>query len=148
MSSAVYEEARNILNDRFGHDTLIALATVDGTAPCVRAVNAYYEDNCFYVITNAKSRKMKQIAKNPSVAICGDWFTANAIGENLGHICASGNKLLADTLRGAFASWYGNGHIDEQDTDVCILCLRLADGVLMSHGKRYVIDFVNQSAQQ
>ena len=57
------QEARRIMEERFGHDCLIALATVDGTVPFARTVNSYYEDGCFYVITYALSNKMKQIAK-------------------------------------------------------------------------------------
>lgn len=48
-------------NARFGRDTLIVLATVDGDIPNVRTVNSYYENGGFYVITYAKSNKMQQI---------------------------------------------------------------------------------------
>ena len=41
------KEAQEIMNERFGKDTLIALATVEGDVPAVRAVNAYYEDGAF-----------------------------------------------------------------------------------------------------
>ena len=53
-----------MMADRFGHDNLIALATVDGGSPAVRTVNAYYEDGCFYTITYAVSGKMQQIGRN------------------------------------------------------------------------------------
>ena len=79
-------EIAGLMNERFGHDNLIALATVDGDSPAVRTVNAYYEDGCFYAVTYALSGKMQHIAKNPQVAICGDWFTARGFGENMGHI--------------------------------------------------------------
>lgn len=134
-------EAQKIMDERFGKDSLIALATVDGDTPAVRAVNSYYEEGAFYVITYAKSNKMKQIAKNPKVAICGDWFTGHGIGENLGHILDEKNAEIADKLRKAFAQWYGNGHTNEADPNTCILRIRLTDGVLMSHGTRYTIDF-------
>lgn len=75
-----------IIQERFGKDSLIALATVDGDIPAVRTVNTVYIDGAFYVVTYALSGKMKQIAKNPTVAICGDWFTAHGVGENLGHV--------------------------------------------------------------
>ena len=135
------QEVRRIMDERFGHDCLIALATVDGTVPYVRTVNSYYENGCFYVITYALSNKMKQIAKNPTVAISGDWFTAHGVGENLGHILKPENARLADMLRSAFASWYQNGHTNEADPNTCILRIRLTDGVLLSHGTKYVIDF-------
>lgn len=141
MSDKFPKEAQMIMNERFGKDCLIALATVDGERPAVRAVNSYYEDGAFYIITYALSNKMKQIQRNPEVAICGDWFTAHGIGENLGHILDPKNTEIADRLRKAFAQWYSNGHTNEVDPNTCILRIRLTDGVLMCHGTRYCIDF-------
>ncbi len=126
---------------RFGHDNLIALATVDGTVPNVRTVNSYYENGSFYVITDARSGKMVQLRANPAAAICGDWFTAHGIGENLGWIRNPGNTELAGRLRDAFAEWYDNGHTNEEDKNTVILRVRLTDGVLFHHGTRYEIDF-------
>lgn len=130
-----------IMTERFGHDNLIALATVDEGSPAVRTVNAYYEDGCFYTVTYALSGKMQQIGKNPRIAICGDWFTARGVGESMGHILKEENASLADKLRTAFASWYSNGHTNENDPHTIILRIRLTDGVLFHHGARYDIDF-------
>ena len=41
------DEVRKIMEERFGHDNLIALGTVYEGVPYVRAVNAYYEDGAF-----------------------------------------------------------------------------------------------------
>ena len=141
MSNIISIEALAILNERFGCDSLIALGTVDGTTPHVRAVNSYYENGAFYVVTHALSNKMTQIEKNPTVAICGEWFTANALGENIGHVRAPENAALAVRLRDAFSSWYGNGHVDESDPHTCILRLCLTDGILMHHGTRHELIF-------
>lgn len=130
-----------LMTVRFGHDNLIALATTDGNMPAVRAVNAYYENGSFYVITNGCSNKMAQLRENSAAAICGDWFTAHGIGENLGWIRSENNAGLAERLRNAFAEWYGNGHIDEDDQNTVVLRIRLTDGVLFHHGTRYDIDF-------
>lgn len=129
------------MNERFNHDTLISLATIEENIPWVRTVNSYYENGAFYTITYALSNKMRQIAENPAVAVCGDWFTAHGEGENLGHILAPQNAELAAKLRSAFASWYSNGHTNEEDPNTCILCIHLTDGVLFSDGTRYDIDF-------
>lgn len=134
-------QAQEIMNDRFHKDSIIALATMDGNIPSVRAVNSYYEDGCFYTITYALSGKMQQISKNPVVAICGDWFTGHGIGENLGWIRLNENEELADKLRHAFAAWYDNGHTNEEDPNTVILRIRLTDGVLLHHGTRFDIDF-------
>ena len=134
-------QAQEIMNDRFRKDSLIGLATMDGCRPTVRAVNSYYEDGSFYVITYALSGKMRQIESNPTVAICGDWFTGHGIGENLGWIREGKNTALAAKLRAAFAAWYNNGHNNEEDTNTVILRIRLTDGVLLHHGTRFDIDF-------
>ena len=134
-------EAQRIMNDRFNKDSLIALATVDGNTPHVRAVNSYYEDGCFYTITYALSNKMKQIAVDPTVAICGDWFTGHGIGDNLGWIRDEKNNDIANKLRAAFAAWYDNGHTNEADINTVILRIRMTDGVLLHHGTRFEIDF-------
>ena len=134
-------EISAIMDERFGHDNLIALATVDGDSPAVRTVNAYYEDGCFYAVTYALSGKMQHIAKNPQVAICGDWFTAHGIGESMGHILLPENANIAGKLRAAFAEWYGNGHTNEADPNTIILRIRLTEGILFHHGTRYDITF-------
>ncbi|MBE6883021.1 MAG: pyridoxamine 5'-phosphate oxidase family protein [Ruminococcaceae bacterium] len=135
------QEAIEIMNERFHHDTLISLATSEGTIPWVRTVNAYYEEGSFYVITHAKSNKMQQITKNSMVAVCGDWFTAHGIAEDMGYILDKANQMLMGKLRAAFCEWYDNGHIDENDTDMHILRIQLTDGVLFSNGTKYVLDF-------
>lgn len=141
MNKEFNEKAQEIMNERFGKDSLIALATESGGKPFVRVVNAYYEKGSFYVITYAMSNKMLHIKENSCVAICGDWFTANGYGENMGYILSSENIRLTEKLREVFKEWYGNGHINESDTNTCILKIKLTDGVLFSHGTRYDIDF-------
>lgn len=141
MGQALSEEAEKILKERFGKDSLIALATVDGEIPSVRTVDAYYEEGAFYVITYGLSNKMKQIEKNPTVAISGEWFTAHGKGKNLGYFCKEENRSMAEKLRHAFAAWIDNGHNNFDDVNTCILCIELTDGVLFSHGTRYDIDF-------
>lgn len=135
------EVTEAIMEQRFGKDSLIALATVDGDMPSVRTVNAVYLNGEFYVVTYALSGKMKQIAKNPAVAVCGDWFTAHGVGEDLGHVLLAENQKIMERLRTAFAAWYHNGHTNEADPNTCLLKIRLTDGVLFSSGTRYDIEF-------
>lgn len=129
------------MDERFGHDTLIALATVDGDSPAVRTVNAFYENGAFYTITHAQSGKMHHIAKNPRVAVCGEWFTAHGVGESLGHVLLPDNMDMLSKLRTVFAAWYGNGHVNEADPDTILLRVRLTDGILFWQGTRYDIEF-------
>lgn len=108
-------DAEKIMIERFGKDCILALATTVDNVPYVRSVNAFYTDGAFYVLTYGLSNKMKQIEKNPIVAIAGDWFTANGKGVNLGYFGKAENT--------------------------CILCIELSEGILLSHGTRYEIDF-------
>ena len=137
------KEAREIMEERFGKDNVISLATVEDNVPYVRSVNAWYEDKAFYVVTYGLSNKMKHIEKNPTVAIAGDWFTAHGKGVNLGAFGSQENAELAGKLRKVFAEWIDNGHIDLSDENTCILCIKLTEGVLFSHGTRYEIDFTD-----
>lgn len=131
------QEAEKIMTERFGKDTVIALATTDDGVPCVRYVNAYYENGSFFVITYALSDKMKHMEKNPVVAIAGDWFTAHGKGINLGYFGKEENHAIAQKLKKAFAEWIDNGHNDFTDENTVILRVELTDGVLLSHGMRY-----------
>ncbi len=90
-----YEEGLRLMEEKFGggRDNTISLATIarekstDGNIrPVVRTVDAYYENGTFYIVTNQKSNKMLQIAKNSEVSVAGclEMFTANGIGKNLG----------------------------------------------------------------
>jgi len=137
----VAPEVQAILTERFGRDSLIALATAENNIPHVRTVNAYYEDRAFYAITWARSGKMQQIAQNPNVAISGDWFTASGTAENMGWFGKAENRAIAEKLRAAFAAWIDNGHNNFEDPNTIILRIRLAKGVLFDHGKRYDISF-------
>lgn len=132
------ERYMEVLRERFGKDSLIALATVDEAGrPWVRTVNALFEGDSFYTITHAMSNKMRHIAAQPHVAVSGEWFSGHATGENIGHIRAQENAALADRLRRAFASWYDNGHTNEADPNTVILRMKLTDGILFDHGTRY-----------
>lgn len=100
-----YEEGLRLMEEKFGggRDNTISLATIareksaDGNIrPVVRTVDAYYENGTFYIVTNRKSNKMLQIAKNPevSVAACLEMFTANGIGKNLGWVLDPRNSEI------------------------------------------------------
>lgn len=55
------QEVEKLMMERFGKDSVIALATIDNNLPHVRYVDAYYENGAFYIITYALSNKMKHI---------------------------------------------------------------------------------------
>ena len=130
-----------ILQERFGKDSIIALATAVDNTPYVRSVDSFYENGAFYVLTHGLSGKMQQIEQNPMVAVSGEWFSAQGKGVNLGFFGKSDNARIASKMRVVFSAWIDNGHNDFEDTNTCILCVKLTSGILFSNGTRYEIDF-------
>ena len=147
-----YDDAIKIMIERYHKDELWSIATINGKDHAVRIVSGYYEDGEVYTVTYARSTKMKHIEANPEVAVCTFWFTGHGIGENLGWVRDEKNAETMEKLRAAFAEWYDNGHTDEEDPSTCLLRVRLTDGLIIDHEKkydegRYEVDFVNQTAR-
>ncbi|MBR3929557.1 MAG: pyridoxamine 5'-phosphate oxidase family protein [Clostridia bacterium] len=130
-----------MMNERFGKDSLIALATVENGKPRVRTVNALYRGGAFYVITDARSSKIRQIEAQADVAVSGDWFTGEGVAENQGWVGLTKNDRIFQELKNAFSAWINNGHMNEKNENTCILKVQLAKGTLFSNGKRYDIEF-------
>ncbi|MBD5158606.1 MAG: pyridoxamine 5'-phosphate oxidase family protein [Butyrivibrio sp.] len=135
------DDIEKILTERFGKDSIIALATANENIPYVRNVDAYYESGAFYVITYALSDKMKQIAQNPEVAISGEWFTARGQGVNMGYFGKAENSRIAEKLKDVFSEWIDNGHNNFDDENTVILCIKLTKGRLFSQGEAYDVEF-------
>ena len=135
------KEVDALLLERFGKDSIIALATAIDNIPYVRSVDAFYENGVFYVLTHGLSSKMQQIEQNPAVALSGEWFTAQGKGLNLGYFGKADNLHIANKMKQVFSAWIDNGHNNFDDTNTCILCIKLTNGILFSDGTRYEIDF-------
>lgn len=110
-------EAKKIMMERFGKDTVIALATIEKEVPYVWYVNAYYENGAFYIITYALSNKIKHIENNPAVAIAGERFTAYGKGSNWGYFGKKGIVWLLKNWKMSLL----NGLI----TDITILMMKI-----------------------
>ncbi len=70
----------------------------------------------------------------------------NAFYENgtfyvITHGCSNKMRQIAEKPKKAFFEWIDNGHNDFQDENTCLLCIKLTEGCLLSHGTRYDIDF-------
>ncbi len=137
----LHPTTKAIMEERFGKDSLIALATSQDNTPHVRTVNAFYDDGAFYVLTYALSDKMRQLAANPAAAVCGEWFSGQGRGVSLGWVKSEENREIAEKMKRIFALWLGNGHVDLADENTVILRIELSFGVLFSNGTRYDIDF-------
>ena len=135
------KEVEAILLERFGKDRIAALATSIDNIPNVRSVDAFYEYGAFYVLTYGLASNIIQIEHNPTVALSGEWFTAQGKGINLGYFGEADNSHIANKMKQVFSAWIDNGHNNFDDVNTCILCIRLSKGILFSNGTRYEIDF-------
>ena len=140
-----FDEAEKIMAERFGKDSVIALATIKDGVPQVRNVDAFYEDGCFWVVTWGLSNKMKEIAASPTVAVCGEWFQGHGTGESLGHVLLPRHEALMARLRVIFSAWYDH-HANEKDPNTSLLRIRMTRGVLMKEGTRYEMDYGKRQA--
>lgn len=140
-----FDEAIAVMKELYGKDTAMSLATVNGDKPNIRVVNAYYKENTFYITTYALSNKMKELTKNPHVALNHNLFAAHGIGENIGNPLDDPNRELREELKRVFIAFY-NKHVNEQDKNTCILKISLNDALVFAHDYKYLIDFKNQTA--
>jgi hypothetical protein len=153
-----YDEGMKILNERFGNgkDNVVSLATIsleqseDGKPrPCVRDVDAFYEDGAFYIVTYAQSNKIKQISANQDVSVSVHFedFFSSGTGKNLGWVLDPANSEIRNKLRTTFSEWYDFAN-NENDKDCCILAIYMTKGTLrIDHGVMfYHFDFENKSA--
>jgi hypothetical protein len=140
-----YKEAVAVISELYGKDTPMSLATVNGDKANIRVIDAYYKENAFYITTYTLSNKMKEILKNPNVALNHNLFVAHGIGENLGNPLEGQNAGLREELKRVFAAFYDK-HVDEQDKNTCILKISLTDALLFAHDFKYFIDFEHQTA--
>lgn len=140
-----FEESLQVMNELYGHDVAMPLATVNEEKANIRVVNAYYKDKAFYITTYALSNKMREIANNPNVAINNNLFVAHGVGKNIGNPLDESNKEMREELRKVFCTFYDK-HVNEEDKNTCILKIDLNDALVFAHDYKYIIDFKNEVA--
>lgn len=140
-----FDEALHKMDELYGKDIAMPLATVKDGKADLRVVNAYYKEKAFYITTYTLSSKMEEIARNPSVAVCHNLFKAHGNGRDIGHPLAPQNKELRDELRKVFCSFYEK-HVNEADEHTCILKIDLTDALVFADDYKYFIDFQSMTA--
>lgn len=140
-----FAAAAGLMQEQFGCDVIIALATCTENGVNVRNVNGYYKDGAMYVVTHSASQKMRDIERKGDVAVCKDLMCAHGIGENLGSPKKEANRELRDELKTVFCAFYDR-HVNEDDPGTCILKIILTDAVAFSKDTKYLIDFTKKTA--
>lgn len=140
-----FNEAISVMKELYGRDVAMPLATVNGDKANIRVVNAYYKENAFYITTYSLSNKMKEIDKNPNVALNHNLFVAHGTGKNIGNPLIEQNRELRDELKQIFCAFYDK-HVCEEDPNTCILKVHLTDALVFAHDYKYFIDFKLKTA--
>ena len=63
-----YEKSLNVLEEIFAKDYQFALATSNDNIPSFRFVDTFYDNGAFYIVSYAKSQKVKDIEKNSEIS--------------------------------------------------------------------------------
>ena len=57
----LFEKSMIVLSELFQRDCLFSLATTKDNKPSIRVVDIYYQEGAFWIVTYAKSNKVKEI---------------------------------------------------------------------------------------
>ena len=152
-----FEEGLKLIEERCpgDKDIVMSLATISlepneagRMYPYSREVDAYYEDGMFYISTHAKSKKMRQIERNPEVSfsVNFEWFTGHGVAENLGWVKDEKNAAIREKMKRIFA-WF-DAHGGEDNPDSIVLRVAITKAIVIKdHGAvRYNMDFTTKTA--
>ncbi|NCC83449.1 MAG: pyridoxamine 5'-phosphate oxidase family protein [Clostridia bacterium] len=143
----MYFKAKQVMEDLFAKDTQFALATAHANEPSVRMVDVYFEDDSFYLVTHAKSQKVRELTANSKVALCSKLHRFSGLASNLGHPLRQENQVIRSKLVMAFAPWYF-AHNNEEDENLCFVRIVLQEGFFYQGRMGYRVDFREQKAEE
>lgn len=138
-------EALSAMDRLYGQDVPMTLATAQDNHPNARVVDVYFTGGAFYATTHLASAKMREIAKNPCVALNHQLFVARGIAEYAGHPLDAGNEALRGALAQAFHKFYSR-HVNERDPGTCILKITPSWALVFADGFKYIADFEKKTA--
>lgn len=143
----IYEKSMTVLSDLFGKDFTFVLATANEDVPSARVVDTYYENGIFWIVTYAKSNKMKDIENNPHVALCNNFHAFKGKAHNAGHPLRAENKDIREKLIKVFEPWYF-AHNNEGDEYMCYVKVEPVSGFFHKDGTGYRVDFIEKTAEE
>lgn len=142
-----YEKSLKVLTQLFAKDYQFALATCDDNVPSVRFVDTFYDNGAFYIVSYAKSQKVKEIEKNSRISMCNKLYRFTGIANNAGHPLLEENHEIREKLIKAFDTWYF-AHNNENDENMCYIKIELKQGFFYKDGTGYKVDFENRKAEE
>jgi len=142
-----FEKSMEVMNELFARDYQFALATTYNNIPSIRFVDTYFDKGCFYIVTYAKSRKVKELEINRNVSLCNKLYSFKGVANNLGHPLKTQNSEIRNKLISAFEPWYFK-HNDENDENMCYIEVELTEGFFYKDGKGFKVDFIHKNAEE
>ncbi len=143
----VFEKAMKVMNELFAKDYTFAFATVKDNIPSVRFVDTYFDSENFYIVTYAKTQKVKELEISRNVALCNKLYRFDGIAYNIGHPLEPQNNEIREKLIKVFEPWYFE-HNNENDPDMCFVKVDLKQGFFYKDGIGYKVDFVTKQAEE
>lgn len=143
-----FENALKIMQDIFSRDYQFALATSENDTPSLRFVDTYFDGECFYVVTYLYSQKVKEIIKNPNVALCSKkMHSFSGRAYNIGHPLLSENSGIREKLIEVFEPWYFK-HNNENDSNMCYIKIKPTTGFFHKDGTGYKVNFEDKTVSK
>jgi uncharacterized pyridoxamine 5'-phosphate oxidase family protein len=140
-----YEKTLYVMDELFAKDYQFAFATANENMPSIRFVDTYFDSGCFYIVTYANSKKVKELEINENVSLCNKAHNFTGKAYNLGHPMNPQNQEIRDKLIRAFEPWYFK-HNNENDVNMCYVKVELTNGFFYKDGTGYKVDFVEKTA--
>lgn len=141
-----FEQCLGVLNKLFKKDYLFSFATAKDNIPSVRVVDAYYDDDAFWIVTYAKSKKVIDIESNPHVALCHNFYSFKGKAWNVGHPLSGNNAAIREKLMTVFQAWYF-AHNNEADEDMCYVKFVPETGFFYHNGTGYKANFMKKEVE-
>lgn len=143
----VFEKSMKVMNELFARDYQFALATTNKNIPSIRFVDTYFYNGCFYIVTYAKSKKVKELEANKNVSLCNKLYNFTGAAYNLGHPLKPQNSKIREKLINAFEPWYFKSN-NENDDNMCYVKVELTHGFFYKDSTGYDVDFINKKANE
>ncbi len=141
-----YEKSLLALEELFGRDFTFVLATAKDGVPSQRVVDTFLNDGVFWIVTYANTNKVREIAQNPHVSLCSDFYSFKGTARCAGHPLQEGNREIRSKLIRVFEPWYF-AHNDENDEDMCYIKVLPETGFFHKDGMGYRVDFIAKEAE-
>lgn len=136
-----------LVEKKYGEDCTMSLATCVENDVSVRVIDVFYKEKAFFFTTHTSSKKMKQIALNPNVAMCKDLFNMTGTAVKLGSPLLKKNSSIRDQVKKVFYKFYDR-HVNENDSGTCIVKIDCQWILFFDKDSKYIIDYDNKTVKQ